>query len=528
MSVFDTSGFEAWAKKNDVAGDPAKCDNNDWPEPEPIRNELRAVAPLRQEMIPEPFRACLVDISYRMQCPIDFVATAAVAMTGSLIGAGCGIKPKQRDDWLVVPNLWGGVIGRPGMMKTPALAEAFKPLVRLEAQAKEEYDEAMRGYEAALVMHGARKKALEAEMLSAAKGKGNKERNLEKEYAQLELPVRPVWKRYKTNDSTIEKLSELLSENPRGILYTRDELTGFLVTLDREDRKADRSFHLEGWNGNGSITTDRIGRGTIYTPNLCESIFGGIQPSKLIGYPSQAVRNIENDGLIQRFQLLVFPDEPQDWRLVDQYPDHEAKNRAFMVIETLAKMDFCANGAILEEGEKSPHFHFSPDAQQVFNVWLTAQEEKLRKKSEEPIMTEHFAKFRSLIPSLALIFHLIEVADGAATGAVTLRSVQRAVQWCEYLETHARRIYGLVNDIGIQAATRLASKIQEGVLRDGFTARDVYRKEWGLLDTKELVELAIEELVFAGWLRVEPPAPNPVGRRQLPVIRINPKLKIFI
>ena len=63
------------------------------------------------------------------------------------------------------------------------------------------------------------------------------------------------------------------------------------------------------------------------------------------------------------------------------------------------------------------------------------------------------AKFRSLMPSLALIFHLIEVADGTAAEAVTLRSAQLAAQWCDYLETHARRIYGLVNDLGIQAAT---------------------------------------------------------------------------
>ena len=87
-------------------------------------------------MIPEPFRVCLGDIAYRMQCPLDFVATGAIVMTGSLIGAGCGIKPKRYDDWLVIPNLWGGFIARPGMLKTPAMAEAFKPLRVWEAKGK--------------------------------------------------------------------------------------------------------------------------------------------------------------------------------------------------------------------------------------------------------------------------------------------------------------------------------------------------------------------------------------------------------
>jgi Protein of unknown function (DUF3987) len=528
MSAFDTSGFESWAEKNDVSpvGDSPYAD---WPEPEPIRNDLRPVAPLTAEMIPEPLRDYLADIAYRMGCPIDFIASFSIVISSILIGAGCSIKPKRYDDWRVTPNLWGGVIARPGMWKTPALAEALKPLVRLEIAAREEYDDAMRGHEAEVEMHKAQKNALKDDMEKAAKGKGNGNRDLKSEFVALQSPKPPIWRRYRTNNATIEKLDELMAENPRGILYFCDELIGFLMTLDREDRKGDRAFHLQAWNGNGSNITDRIGRGTINTPNLCESVFGGIQPSKLISYLSQAVKNIENDGLIQRFQLMVYPELPQDWQLIDQSPDHEAKNRAFAVFERLAAMDFTAHGATLEEGAKAPHFHFSPDAQRFFYDWLTAHEGKLRRNGEEPIMIEHLAKFRSLMPSLALIFHAIEVTDGTASGPVTLRSAQRAAQWCDYLETHARRIYGLVNDIEIQAAARLASKIQEGAIQDRFTARDVYRKHWGLLDDKELVALALDELELLGWVRKEPPTAPHVpgfGRTPLPVFRINPKVRI--
>jgi hypothetical protein len=90
-----------------------------------------------------------------MQCPIDFVATAAVVMTSIIIGAGCGIRPKWHDDWTVIPNLWGGVIGRPSMLKTPALA-------------KGEYDSAASQYQAEVEMHEAKKKALKSKMLSMA------------------------------------------------------------------------------------------------------------------------------------------------------------------------------------------------------------------------------------------------------------------------------------------------------------------------------------------------------------------------
>jgi hypothetical protein len=515
-----------------------------WPDPQPIRNELRPVESLKSEIIPEPYRVWITDVAHRMQCPIDFVATAAIVMTSSIIGAGCGIKPKRRDDWLVIPNLWGGAIGRPSMLKTPALAEALRPLARLEAIAKQEYDAAVQNYLIEVAAYKAEQQALKGHMLKSARARFNScdaestraqfkvydpkddsQPDLKSILAGLKAPDPPVWRRYKTNDATIEKISEVLAVNPRGMFVFRDELIGLLASWDREGRESDRAFHLEAWNGNGSHTTDRIGRGTIYTENLCESIFGGIQPSKLITYLHQTVHNIANDGLLQRFQLLVYPDEPKEWRLVDEYPNHQEKNRAFAVIEKLATMNFVDYGAESEDGAARPHFRLSDEAQEYFYEWLTVLEvEKLRRDDEEPIMIEHLGKYRSLFPSLALVFHLIEVADGRATGPISLRSAEQAAEWCKYLESHARRIYALVSDISLQAAARLAQKIEDGALQDDFTARDVYRKEWRLLDTKDLANVALEELVEAGWLRQEPAPPPETGRPPLPVYRINPKI----
>jgi hypothetical protein len=531
MNKKPSAAATAEAQHADASG-AATSNETPWPSPEPINSEMLPVQPLLEEMLPDPFRHWLADISHRMQCPIDFVATAAVVMTSIIIGAGCGIRPKRQDDWMVIPNLWGGVIGRPSMLKTPALTEALKPMVRLEALAKGEYDSAASEHQAEVEMHEAEKKALKSKMLSMAQGIAQKKKpssndaesaeDLKRRYATLESPSAPVWRRFKTNDATVERLSELMAENPRGLMIFRDELIGLLSSWDREGRESDRAFHLEAWNGYGSSTSDRITRGTTYTENQCEAIFGGIQPSKLISYLYKTVRNIENDGLIQRLQLLVYPNEPKEWKLVDQYPNLLEKNRAFAVIETLAAMDFVEHGATLDEGEKIPYFRFAADAQEFFYKWWSALEERLRNNTDDPIMGEHLGKYRSLLPSLALIFHLIEVADKKATGAVTLHSAERAALWCEYLETHAKRIYGLVGDITTQAASRIASKIESGAIEDGFTARDIYRKEWSLLDDKEITQAALQELVEAGWIKQEPARPPQAGRPSLPVYRIHP------
>ena len=66
-----------------------------------------------------------------METLVVIGAVAVIVILSSLIGRKVGIHPKQRDDWLVVPNLWGVIVGRPSLMKSPALAEALKVLNKL-------------------------------------------------------------------------------------------------------------------------------------------------------------------------------------------------------------------------------------------------------------------------------------------------------------------------------------------------------------------------------------------------------------
>jgi hypothetical protein len=349
------------------------------------------------------------------------------------------------------------------MKKSPAIEEAFRPLRRLEKLAEEVHEASERGHAAELVAVEAQRKVLKSKMDETARKGGNLDK-LKGDFASLQPAAKPARKRFMTNNTTIEKASDIMRENPRGLTILCDELVGLFVVWDREDHKDDRCFHLQGWNGYGGYTSDRIGRGTIATPQLCEVIFGGIQPSKLLGYLALTRNNIENDGLLQRFQLLIYPDEPGGEldEIIDEYPNLDAKDQAFTVVEKLAGMDFLACGAQTDEFTKIPYFHFSPVAQVFFNGWLLSLEKRVQSNDEEPVMIEHLAKYRSLMPSLALIFYLIELANGGVTPqdtlfavyagqvcAVPIHCAKQAAAWCDYLETHARRIYGLAANITV-------------------------------------------------------------------------------
>lgn len=297
------------------------------------------------------------------------------------------------------------------------------------------------------------------------------------ELKELKVPPIPVWKRYHSNDGTIEKMHELLSKNTRGLLLYRDELIGMLDTWDTEGHEADRSFYLEAWNGDDCKTTDRIGRGTTYTKNLCVSILGGTQPDKLLSYFNHSLSGFCNDGLLQRFQLLVYLDDAQAWTLVDRTPNSAAQDQASAIFRNLATMNFREQGAFQENEDETPYFCFTETAQHFFYAWLTELETEKLMGDDEPIIIEHLAKFRKLLPALALLFHLIMVADGKARGDIDVGCVALAAVWCKYQESHARRIYGNGFAVSHQAAQKLARKISDGDIVDSFDIRDVYRKE---------------------------------------------------
>jgi len=499
-----------------------------WEDPVPLPEGLPPVASLDPAMLPEPLRGWIVDVSERMQIPPDFAAAGAVVVAGSLIGRKVGILPKRQDDWLVVPNLWGAVVGRPSLLKSPALAEVMKPLARLVAEAYEQHQETKLAYEMNVMVAEATKAAFKDELKRAAKdaatsGDRSKLEEIARRGQDADVPKEPLLKRYKTEDATVEKISEILLENPQGILVHRDELSGWLRNLDKQGREGDRSFYLESWNGTGSFDVDRIGRGSLHVPALCLSVLGSIQPGPLSTYVYQATQGEKgDDGLLQRFQLLVWPDPPPTWSNVDRWPDTEAKNRAYEVFEkldTLDPKDFSAAG---EDEEGIPAVRFTEEAQEVFDRWRDELEGRLRTAELPPALESHLAKFRSLMPSLALVFQLIEFVDGTGEGgAVGLRPALQAATWCEYLESHATRLYSSAENPAMEGARALLDRIREGDVSDGDSTRSVYRRHWAKLSTPEEVSSACSVLEEFGWLRIE--AVKTSGRSTIR-LRLHPSL----
>ncbi len=297
-------------------------------------------------------------------------------------------------------------------------------------------------------------------------------------------------------------------------MVIRDELTGWLAQLDRPGREGERAFYLSAWNGDTGHTIDRIGRGSIHVDACCVSMLGGIQPARLRSYLADALQDGPlNDGLLQRFQVLVYPDIPKDWCYVDRPPRGEAVSTAQRTYDRLAHLDV---GQPLR-------FKFDGDAQELFVTWLTDLEGKLRAVGIHPALISHLAKYRSLMPSLALLF---ELADGG-TDTISLRHAQQSGAFCDYLESHARRIYSMIISRERQAAAELGRHLAAGWKgsEEIFSARDVYQNDWRELGTPDAVRRALAILEDAGWVRRLLLENKTTGGRPSELYAINPKVR---
>jgi Protein of unknown function (DUF3987) len=480
-----------------------------WPQPETLGGDIPPVPSFKVEFLPEALRPWVTDTAERMQVPLDVPAACAVVALGGCVNRRAVIQPKTADSsWKVVPNLWGGIVLPPGFLKSPTLNVITHPVVRIEDFWRIEYESAVAAFNLEREQSEIERAAWR-ESCKAAFKKGQ------------DMPIRPdrevrppVQRRLVITDSTFEKVHEIMRDNPAGLFMIRDELTGWLAELEREGRQGERAFFLSGWNGDSGFTIDRIGRGNVHVPHCALSILGGIQPARLRTYLIDALRDgPANDGLMQRFQVLVWPDVSKDWKLIDRAPHAEAEARAVKVFKWLAALD----------PDQPRLFRFAADAQQLFYDWLCELEGRVRGDELHPALISHLAKYRSLMPSLALLFELADQAAGPDNSdRVSLDHARQAAALCEYLEAHAVRIYSCVVSPELRAARELAKKIKGKKLGAIFSLRDIYVKNWSGLDTPEAARMAVRILEDSNWVRAlesEPGRGRPSER-----FAINPRV----
>ncbi len=171
--------------------------------------------------------------------PVDFVALSLLSTASAIIGNTRWAIPSE--GWKEPPTIWGMLIGDPSSGKSPALDAILDPVKRIDNALSAEYsanrqDWASKDEVAKLVL---------AKWKSDAKtaiAEGD-EPPLKPKESDAGAP--PIRGRVRITDTTTEKAAELMSDGWRGLLLSRDELSGWLGSMDWYSGGGDRPFWLD-------------------------------------------------------------------------------------------------------------------------------------------------------------------------------------------------------------------------------------------------------------------------------------------
>ncbi len=467
----------------------------EWNAPKPLDLTLKKVLTVSDDLLPKVLINWLRPASKVIGCPFDFLVLSAIVMIGSIIGSKLRVKPLVNSDWFVVPNLYGGCVGLPSSKKTPALDETRKPILALQAEARKVYVEQKQVFD------------VDAEFyqkdITALKKKSKTAEAYRNGLANLNKPAEVSLRRFEINDVTTPKLGEILSKNPNGFLQFRDELTGWMKSLEADYDLNARAFFLELWKGAIPYSIARKGDGETEIQSGTLSIIGGIQPSKLLRYISEAYSQDNADGLPQRF-LFAYPDANKRSTNPTESEYHAMRDgfeRVNAICKTLADYDF--KGQVI--AANGDHFHllkFDRAAQSIINEWrddIEAQAESLQVEDEP--FSSYLYKLPKSCFAVALIFHCLEhINDAYFPDEISEATALKAIAYTEVLTSHAHRVFALGENQIFSLAQTLLGKIRKGDLHQAFTAREVSRKQWSGLKTPDTIRDVLALLIDYGYL----------------------------
>jgi len=441
--------------------------------------------------LPDILKLRVKDVSDGLGTPPEMAAVAGIAILGGAISNKCGIRQEKFDDWTLIPNLWGAVIAPPGSNKSAAISAMSKPILEKEIQESKIYDEEYNIY------------ITDKKKYDIAIKEYAKKIKFDKDLEEPKAPRKPKRKRFLINDATHEVIGEILKDADQGITALHDELGGLLASFGSKARAGEeaRSFYLGAWDGDTPKNIDRIGRGSFFIENYCISVFGGIQPTIIDKLISDAVSGKFSDGLLERFQLFIYPEFSTKFHKRKSFENKEVKNKYADVIHKLLTMDPMLLGAKRDFENQRPYFRYCNEAQIAYDVWDEKRHfrQMEARSNKEHVFESSISKQKVLVGSLALIFHLFETAAGNITPnhQIDIINFERAVKLTEFLEKHMLKIYSRAEAVEEEKGNdihtvidwcRLNQKLIEGgMLTPSKIAHKINKRKFSATIVKEAI-----------------------------------------
>lgn len=422
--------------------------------------------PFPLESLPPAFRALVEEGSASIVVPADFLAVPLLVAAGGAMGDAVELQIKP--GWSEGANIYAAIVGDPGAKKTPALNLALRPLIRVQARLKQDYDAELERHQAEMVEWGGPKK-------------GNRGPR----------PQPPTFRHVITTDATIEAVAPMLQVS-KGVLVMKDELAGWVRAMDQYHaggKGAERQHYLSLWS-RSMIKVDRKGMPApivVLRPHL--SVVGGIQPDLL---PELADTAQRQDGFLDR--LL--------WSYPAKVPDHWTKasvsDDTIQNVEALFQRLDALTASTDDVGRRTRQtMVLGADAEVVWSDWYGEHVAETNEERIPKCLVGPWAKMPSQFARLILILHVLRDGNEREVQAVT---VGAAADLIDYFKSHARRVYRLL----IHQRADLKIRLLQALKAQGpMNQRDILHHVFQRNVSASAVTQALEELEEAGLVQRE-------------------------
>jgi hypothetical protein len=424
--------------------------------------ERYVVPPFPLDVLPAFLRRYVEQQAHSIGACKSGIAMAALTAASAAISHDFRLKMLRTGDWHARPRLWSVLVGDPSDKKSPIVSAVTAPLHERDIKASTAYARAYAAWE----------EAVES-----------------KQASRRDQPAKPA--RHVVQDITAEKLSEILSRSDRGTLVQRDELAGWIGSMEQYKGgkgagSADRAHWIKAYDG-GRYTVDRV-KGEIVLSNFSVSFLGAVQPDRLA-----ELGNLTSDGLLQRFLpvMLGKPNLPQETETEATAEEYDR------VLNYLASM---TGARVL----------CSPDAHEVVRGFQAYIHELEQSGVFSKGMTGFLGKLPGVLGSLTLVLHLLEDPEGGKERPVDGRTARAARTILEdFCIPHAHELYRAADDKSDGETVRAIASYLLTAEGQRFRASDLTSGVHALRGTSLWdLQRKLSLLVAGGWIRPEDNTPN--------------------
>ena len=335
------------------------------------------------DVFPDSIKKYIKESSVKNAFDSSFIAGYLMSAVSTAAGQDISLF---NGTWSTTSQLWMCILGNQGVSKSHPLKHSFKAIREINNDNYESHKE-----------------------------------DLARHQASSSDEDKPVHSPLTTNDFSNEKLKEILCLTDKGVAIVKDELIGWVKDMTRYNNAGTVEQYLTYFDG-GEVSSDTIGRGSLFSPKSCLNIVGSMQPEIL---KELFTGNNKGNGFLSRV-LFIYPKNQTIGRYTGKAIDKEMSANYDNTIRWIYNLS-----------ERT--LQISQEVKYLFIQW---EDDNIAQLEQGSLETELMMKLRTYAWRFAIILDLLrQYETKTESNEISIDSMKGALELVAYFKEQALRAH---------------------------------------------------------------------------------------